>query len=206
MNCFPARISVARGPGNSACASHDRPQKSPRRYGAQTVPRAAPIGRAAAIVIELCPTGQTPSAARSRDCPYHAGSSADPRSLDRLLRAQVETRRALGQTELHRVPIHTRRRPLSTAIKNRKAPPCHHGFCYQMRCGGSASSSATLSDGSRSELLPRFSRDVRQLSLCGLVPAPPAIPIPSFGNAAQSRRTPRLRHYHNTGNDGETDA
>jgi hypothetical protein len=74
-------------------------------------------------------------------------------ALDRLLRAQVETRRALGQTELHRVPIHTRRRPLSTAIKNRKAPPCHHGFCYQMRCGGSASSSATLSDGSRSELL-----------------------------------------------------
>lgn len=33
-------------------------------------------------------------------------------TLGRILRAQVETRRALGQTELHTLPRHTRRRPL----------------------------------------------------------------------------------------------
>ena len=36
-------------------------------------------------------------------------------SYDHLPRSQTETRRALGQTELHAIPEHTRRWPLGSA-------------------------------------------------------------------------------------------
>jgi hypothetical protein len=37
-------------------------------------------------------------------------------SLDHLPRSQTETRRALGQTELHAIPEHTRRSPLGVGL------------------------------------------------------------------------------------------